>query len=233
VQQPRLDELAQLRARVLVGDGAAEHPHQGFRLLAHALPGFEVGADHAFAEMLVGSLEHRVEALERRRGYRHDGREERVLGAEELRHLGRVHASVHGDASDGRPGETVAGEPCPGRVEPGPAPTADTRPRRSIVLRVSARHLDEALSTDDVPAHSFDRVEKLSAGEIVDIEINLVPIGLAFHPGEQVRLIISSRNLLGTLMAGIRAYVGANRGQHVIHPGGERASYLQLRLQAH
>ena len=28
-------------------------------------------------------------------------------------------------------------------------------------LRVSARHLDEALSTDDVPAHTFDRVEKL------------------------------------------------------------------------
>ena len=32
-------------------------------------------------------------------------------------------------------------------------------------LRVSARHLDEALSTDDVPAHTFDRVEKLAPGE--------------------------------------------------------------------
>ena len=30
-------------------------------------------------------------------------------------------------------------------------------------LRVSARHLDETLSTDDVPAHTFDRVEKLAA----------------------------------------------------------------------
>ncbi len=29
-------------------------------------------------------------------------------------------------------------------------------------LRVSARHLDEHLSTDDVPAHTFDRVEKLT-----------------------------------------------------------------------
>ena len=29
-------------------------------------------------------------------------------------------------------------------------------------LRVSARHLDPDLSTDDVPAHSFDRVEKLA-----------------------------------------------------------------------
>ena len=90
-------------------------------------------------------------------------------------------------------------------------------------LRVSARHLDVALSTDDVPAHTFDRVEKLSAGEIVDVEIDLLPIGLVFHPGEQLRFVISSRNLLGTLMPAIREYVGANRGQHVIHTGGQHA----------
>lgn len=98
-------------------------------------------------------------------------------------------------------------------------------------LRVSARHLDETLSTDDVPAHSFDRVQKLSAGEIVTIEIDLFPIGLAFHPGEQLRFIISSRNLLGTLMPGISEYVGANSGTHIIHTGGEYASYLQLPVQ--
>jgi predicted acyl esterase len=95
-------------------------------------------------------------------------------------------------------------------------------------LRVSARHLDSALSSDDVPAHSFDRIEKLSPGEIVDIEIELLPIGLVFYPGEQLRLIVSSRNILGTLMPAIREYVGANSGQHVIHTGGEHASYLQL-----
>ncbi|WP_431277836.1 CocE/NonD family hydrolase [Leifsonia poae] len=95
-------------------------------------------------------------------------------------------------------------------------------------LRVSARHLNETLSTQDVPAHTFDRVEKLSAGEVVDVEIDLLPIGLAFHAGEQLRFVISSRNLLGTMMPGIREYVGANEGTHVIHTGGERASYLQL-----
>ncbi len=98
-------------------------------------------------------------------------------------------------------------------------------------LRVSARHLDQELSTTEVPAHSFDRVEKLTAGQIVDIEIDLLPIGLAFHPGEQLRFIISARNLLGTMMPGIREYVGANSGQHVIHTGGEHASYLQLPIQ--
>ncbi|MFM9921270.1 CocE/NonD family hydrolase [Lacisediminihabitans sp. H27-G8] len=99
-------------------------------------------------------------------------------------------------------------------------------------LRVSARHLDGALATDDIPAHTFDRVEKLTPDEVVDIEIDLMPVGLAFHPGEQLRFIISSANLLGTLMPGIREYVGANAGQHVIHTGGERASYLQLPIRS-
>ncbi|MDR0212279.1 MAG: CocE/NonD family hydrolase [Pseudomonas putida] len=95
-------------------------------------------------------------------------------------------------------------------------------------LRVSTRHLDEDLSSDDIPAHTFDRVEKLSAGEIVAVEIDLLPLGWAFHPGEQLRFIISSRNLSGTLMPGIPEYTGANSGQHVIHTGGRHASYLQL-----
>ena len=98
-------------------------------------------------------------------------------------------------------------------------------------LRVSARRLDEVLSTDDVPAHTFDQVEKLSAGETVDVEIELLPIGLAFYPGEQLRFVVSAGNLLGTLMPAIREYSGANSGQHVIHTGGEHASYLQLPIQ--
>ena len=99
-------------------------------------------------------------------------------------------------------------------------------------LRVSMRHLDEALSTDDVPAHSFDRVEKLSPGEIVDVEIDLLPVGLAFRPGEQLRFVVSGRSLLGTMMPGNREYTSpVNEGRHVIHTGGEHASYLQLPVQ--
>ncbi|PPF50027.1 hydrolase [Clavibacter michiganensis] len=98
-------------------------------------------------------------------------------------------------------------------------------------LRVSARHLDPDLTTDDVPAHAFDRIEKLADGEIAEVEIDLLPLGLLFHPGEQLRFVVSSRNLLGTLMPGIREYVGRNAGVHVIHTGGEHASYLQLPVQ--
>ncbi|RII20533.1 hypothetical protein DSC45_04835 [Streptomyces sp. YIM 130001] len=95
-------------------------------------------------------------------------------------------------------------------------------------LRVSMRHLDPTVSTEEVPAHSFDRIEKLSAGGVVDVEIDLLPIGLTFHPGEQLRLVISGRSLLGTMMPGNREYVPANAGQHIVHTGGERASYVQL-----
>lgn len=82
-----------------------------------------------------------------------------------------------------------------------------------------------------MPAHSFDRIQKLTPGEIVEIEIDLFPIGLAFHPGEQLRFIISSRNLLGTMMPAIREYIGANTGRHIIHTGGQHASFLQLPIQ--
>ncbi|WP_433832979.1 CocE/NonD family hydrolase [Actinoplanes sp. CA-015351] len=98
-------------------------------------------------------------------------------------------------------------------------------------LRVSLRRLDEALSTEDIPVHTFDRVEKLAPGEIVEVEIDLLPIGLKFHAGEQLRFVVSSRNLLGPMMPALVEYVPANSGLHVVHTGGEHASYLQLPVQ--
>ena len=99
-------------------------------------------------------------------------------------------------------------------------------------LRVSSRRLDPALSTDEVPVHSFDRVEKLCPGEVAEVEIDLAPIGLKFDAGEQLRLIVSARNLLGPMMPMVADYTPANTGEHVIHTGGERASYLQLPVMA-
>lgn len=95
-------------------------------------------------------------------------------------------------------------------------------------LRASARHLDPGLSTDEVPAHSFDRVETLSPGEVVEVEIAMLPIGMAFSPGEQLRLVVSGGNLLGGMMPGTAPFVPENRGRHVVHTGGQRLSYLQL-----
>lgn len=98
-------------------------------------------------------------------------------------------------------------------------------------LRVSLRRLDEELSTDDVPAHSFDRTEKLTPGQVVDVQIDLLPVGLAFHAGEQLRLIISGESILGTMMPGMSEYVSANAGFHIVHTGGRRASCIQLPIK--
>ncbi|MEY6565346.1 CocE/NonD family hydrolase C-terminal non-catalytic domain-containing protein [Streptomyces sp. PGLac3x] len=132
-----------------------------------------------------------------------------------LQHLRRAgHRHVHGQ---------VRGEALGGVAELGQCP-----PGR---LRVSLRHLDEELSTEDVPAHTFDRTEKLASGEIVDVEIDLLPLGLTFHPGEQLRLVVRGRPLLGTMMPGNREYTPANEGQHLVHTGGDHASYLRLSVR--
>lgn len=95
-------------------------------------------------------------------------------------------------------------------------------------LRASLRHLDEKWSTDQVPAHTFDRVEKLEPGQVVEVEIDLFPVGLALHPGEQLRLTVSGFNVLGGVMPNRGTVVPDNHGKHIIHTGGIYASYLQL-----
>ena len=99
-------------------------------------------------------------------------------------------------------------------------------------LRVSMRHLDENTSTDAVPEHTFDRVEKLKPEQIVDVEIDLFPIGLVFHPGEQLRLVISAKNPLGGIFPGNSFYDGRPDGRVTVHTGGSMASYLNLPVMA-
>lgn len=64
------------------------------------------------------------------------------------------------------------------------------------------RHLDEAKSTDAIPVHSFDRVEKLAEGEIVCVDIDMFPVGLLLHPGEQLRFVVTGLHILGGVFPG-------------------------------
>lgn len=95
-------------------------------------------------------------------------------------------------------------------------------------LRVSKRHLDESRSTEEIPYHSFDRVEKLKAGEIVPVEIEMYPTGIILYPGEQLRLVVSASDEAGSMMPGTAPVKPDNKGVHVIHCGGEYDSYLRL-----
>ena len=99
-------------------------------------------------------------------------------------------------------------------------------------LRASMRRLDAAKSTDAIPVHSFDRIEKLAPGEIVRLDIDLFPVGLALRPGEQLRLVVSGANLIGGPMPGNATTPTINRGRHIVHTGGDHASYLQLPMKA-
>lgn len=95
-------------------------------------------------------------------------------------------------------------------------------------LRVSMRHLDSELSTDAIPVQSFDRFEKLLPGEVVGVELALLPVGLTLRPGEQLRLVVSGHNLIGGVMPVARSVEPDNKGRHIVHTGGRYASYLQL-----
>ena len=96
-------------------------------------------------------------------------------------------------------------------------------------LRVPmGRQLDADLSTEDVPVQALDKYEELAPGEKVPINVALAPCGLIFHPGEQLRLVISARNNQGPLMPDPGDFVPDNKGKHTVHCGGGQPSYLVL-----
>ncbi len=80
--------------------------------------------------------------------------------------------------------------------------------------------------------HTFDRVEKLEPGTVVPLDVDLFPVGLAFHPGEKLRLTISGFNVLGGVMPARTTVEPENHGRHVIHTGGSHASHLRLPVAA-
>lgn len=97
-------------------------------------------------------------------------------------------------------------------------------------LRLSMRHLSDE-TTDEVPDYSFDRVEKLEEGNAYEADIVLSPIGMTFHKGETLRVVISPTEEVGAgMMPGTPGCMPDNRGTHIIYTGGKYASYLQLPL---
>lgn len=97
-------------------------------------------------------------------------------------------------------------------------------------LRASMRHLDEKESTAEIPAYTFDRVEKLSKGQIIALDVVLSPVGLEYEAGETLRVVVSSHDELGAVMPGIAGCKPDNKGIHILHTGGKYASFVQLPL---
>lgn len=95
-------------------------------------------------------------------------------------------------------------------------------------LRASMRHLDQEKSTDIIPYYSYDRIEKLSKGQIVELDIKLSPIGLTYYKDETLRIMISSHDEIGSIMPGTPGCIPDNKGTHILHTGDKYASYLQI-----
>ncbi|MFE0678561.1 CocE/NonD family hydrolase [Streptomyces sp. NPDC058867] len=91
-------------------------------------------------------------------------------------------------------------------------------------LRASLRALDRDKSTAYLPVHAFNRSQPLGSGEVVALDIALMPIGLRVHAGQSLRLTVAGHFVGGSELP----LSTINRGTHVVHTGGEHASYLTL-----
>jgi hypothetical protein len=89
-------------------------------------------------------------------------------------------------------------------------------------LRVSLRELDPGLTTPFVPVQCFTRRQPLSPGQIVPVDIALVPRAYYFHAGQQLRLVVAGFNIRSHTVPTI------NDGRHIIHTGSQHRSYLQV-----
>jgi putative CocE/NonD family hydrolase len=97
-------------------------------------------------------------------------------------------------------------------------------------LRVSHRELDEERSTPQQPWLLYRREQKLSPGEIVPVEIEILPSGTVFHAGERLRLLIQGTDV-NKYPAGTptqRHHSDRNHGRHIIHTGGNHDSHLLI-----
>jgi predicted acyl esterase len=96
-------------------------------------------------------------------------------------------------------------------------------------LRASHRRLDAAASTPYSPVLRHDREEKLGAGDVVPVEIAILPSATLFRAGDVLRLDLQGRYfyrrhpLLGQFPAGYEASPPCTA---VIHCGGARDSHL-------
>lgn len=104
-------------------------------------------------------------------------------------------------------------------------------------LRVSHRELDHEKSTPYQPWLKHERQLKLKKGEIVPVEIEILPSSTIFRAGEGMGLVIQGSDLIKkgatkvTKNFGDRRYQHmetVNKGKHIVYSGGKYDSHLLL-----
>ena len=93
--------------------------------------------------------------------------------------------------------------------------------------RVSHRELDEKLSTAYNPVMKHERELKLAPGEIAQCDIEIVPSSRFWHKGQRIRVQIAGHYIRDGWFEPF-SWDTENKGKHIIHTGGEYASFLQV-----
>lgn len=93
-------------------------------------------------------------------------------------------------------------------------------------MRVSQRDLDEILSTPWQPVQGFQGEKKLKPGEIVPVEIAILPSSTFYRKGESMRLYVQGHCPVHHPLLYYDWLI--NKDDHVIHTGGKYDSYLQI-----
>ena len=97
-------------------------------------------------------------------------------------------------------------------------------------LRVSHRELDAERSKPHQPVHPHLREQRLQAGEIVPVEIEIWPSSTMFRAGEQMRVVVMGSDPFPPLQdpgIGIALHPETrNAGRHIIHTGGQYDSHI-------
>lgn len=93
-------------------------------------------------------------------------------------------------------------------------------------LRVSHRKLDAARSRPFQPVLAHDEVQLIEPGQIVPVEIEILPSSTAFEAGESLRLVVSGADIYSHAMLHHRET--CNEGRHTLHTGGDHDSGLLI-----
>lgn len=101
-------------------------------------------------------------------------------------------------------------------------------------IRASHRELDEQRSTPHQPVLAHRRESRPGRGQIVPLDIEILPSGTRFGPGETLRLVIQGRDIYRHPRPLIQAFHddSVNSGQHVVHTGGRFDSCLLIPVSA-
>jgi predicted acyl esterase len=94
-------------------------------------------------------------------------------------------------------------------------------------MRVSRRALDEKESKPYLPVQAHLKDEKLSPGEIVPVDIAIVPSSRFWHKGQYLRVQIAGRYIREGWFEPL-TWETDNKGTHIIHTGGKYDSHLLI-----